>query len=84
MKYKLQDMIAEGIRHFIVDRKTYLYWDDVKQNHPTAKIHTADILMHKIDGVETKLCRVEDIQQMTDFDQKIIQTLKFDPKKKTS
>lgn len=81
MKYKLQDMIALGIRHCIIDRKTYLYYEDVKEKVQDTMVYSADILTHKIDGQEIKLVRVEDIFEHTDFDKKIIKTLNFNPKK---
>lgn len=82
MKFNLKDMVAIGIRHSIVDRKTYLYWEDVKEKVQDVMVHSADILIHKIDGKEIKLVRIEDIFEHTDFDKKIIQTLNFNPKDK--
>jgi hypothetical protein len=71
-------LVKDGIRHLIIEKKYYFMIKEVKAKYVDVKIDTSKILTV---GNEVYI-PADGIEQMTEFDKKIMQTLNFNPKGK--
>ena len=81
-KITIEKMIAEGIRYVVSKKQTYLYIDDVKEKYPRTKFDVGKIESFDVDGTEVKAILHKHIEDMTEFDEKIMKSLMFNPKEK--
>lgn len=81
-KISLEEMVTRGVRYIVYEDRTFLYVEDVKSKFPTVKINTNQTALFRVGKVETVTIEHENIQDMTEFDEKIKKSLMFNPKDK--
>lgn len=79
---KIEKMIAEGVRYVVSKKQTYLYVEDVKEKYPRIKFDVDRIETFNIEGNEIKAILHKHIHDMTEFDEKIMKSLMFNPREK--
>lgn len=73
-----EELVKAGVRKIAHNGETYFSIDDVKLAYPDVKFE----LGNAVAIGDVMFVRVEDIKEMTEFDKKILQTLKFRMDKK--
>lgn len=71
------ELIVENITWVIHEGEHYFDVNEVKQKYDSVKFPPDKIKKLPIGGVLVNVIRAEDIQEMTDFDKKVIQLLKY-------
>lgn len=82
MKFTAAILLKQNVRYAIENGILYFDVQEVKQLHPKYKFPPEKIKQLAVGGIYTDVIKPEDIQEMTDFDKKILQTLNFNPKGK--
>jgi len=79
---KIEKMIAQEVRYVVAKKQTYLYIDDVKAKFPRTKFDVDKIETFDVEGNEVRAILHRHIHDTTEFDEKIMKSLMFNPKDK--
>lgn len=82
MELTEQKLVKENIRYTNNEGNLYFYVEDIKKKYKDLKFPANKIKQFLIQGVHINTIRLRDIQEMTEFDKKILQTLNFNPRNK--
>ena len=82
MKPKQSTLINQKVRYSIFENELYFAVDDIKALYTNLKFPPSKIKQLPVGGVYANAIRIADVEEMTDFDKKILQTLNFNPKGK--
>jgi len=82
MKPNQSTLIKQKMRYSLFEGELYFSVDDIREHYTTLKFPPEKIKQLPIGGVYANTIKVSDIQEMTDFDKKILQTLNYNPKAK--
>jgi len=82
MKPNQSTLIKQKVRYSIYENELYFAVDDIREHYSDLKFPPDKVKKLPIGGVYANTIKILDIEQMTDFDKKILQTLNFNPKGK--
>ena len=69
--------LVKQVRYTIHESELYFDVNEVKQLYPNLKFPAEKIKQLPIGGIYVNSIRQQDIEEMTDFDKKVLQLLRF-------
>lgn len=82
MKPTASKLLRQKVRYTIHENELYFDVQEIKQLYPECKFPPDKIKKLPIGVVYTDSIRPQDIELMTDFDKKVLQFMKFNPKER--
>jgi hypothetical protein len=73
-------LIKQKVRYTVHENELYFDVSELKQLYPNLKFPPDKIKQLHVKGVSTNTIRPQDVEEMTDFDKKVLQFMKFNPK----